>query len=112
MHTCIKTGAVLKIRDRDWYSEIDRNLDHTIYGDIHLVGTSAILYFPPKQVGGWAVLHGHIELPNTYWLRDHPQADSVLVVPVTAITFKEDALHSSDRELWQTAIHQYNKGHL
>jgi hypothetical protein len=98
MSTIVKTGCRLLT-----YYQSDP--PRVLYGDLHVVGNCAIMYYPPNQ-GPWQEVSDHGTL--TYGSDgDEFQRDgspfNILVVPADRIILKPDALHPLDMGKWVTA---------
>lgn len=99
----IKTGVILRKRNEPtigFLSDEDAGLS-TVYGDLHLVGDSAILYYPKNQLEH-GVSHGWIDLDMgmNMWLRN-TSPYHVLVIPANRIILRRAVIWPTDVPLWK-----------
>ena len=104
----VKTGVVLVKRNEPSTSFLVDDYKHmgahasiypgppTVYGDLHVVGNCAVLYYPPTQVP-WGTSHGWIDLDygNECFQRD-TQPFRILVLPAHRVIMRRGAMHPFD----------------
>lgn len=103
----IKTGVILTKRSEPTIDFLTDSYqpggEGTVYGDLHLIGNCAILYYPKDQMKH-NVPHGWVDLDMGYgsWVR-HTSPFHILAIPAKQIMLIKGAIHSSDWDLWQRA---------
>jgi hypothetical protein len=91
-HTIVKTGVRLKIIG----SSLVRP-GEGIYGDLHTVGSAAIIYYPHRQLMARPPWHGTLDLSKITrcFTREGGPFD-ILVCDAGAIVFYSNAAHPED----------------
>ena len=109
--TIVKTGCVLTLPQQDRCGFVRDILDmteghrDTLYGDLHVVGNCAVMYFPEQQTT-WKKVHGRfigIANPHYKFFARNAKPHCILVIPAEVIIMEYAALHENDRSAWQLA---------
>ncbi len=106
MTTIVKTGAVLSVEDWEKFGR-NQGIGRQLYGDLHIVGNAAVMYYPPNQemVESPRPNHGVLLLGPAEYSMFHRTGEpfSILIVQAKFIKMKKSALHSLDMNKWIAA---------
>ena len=103
MGTCVKTGVILLVKwSANWTQD-----PRIIYGDLHLVGSCAIIYYPSQQ-DAWQVkkrnYHGVLTVgPDAVDFQRDTMPFHIWAVPISWIRMRTDTLHHIDDDKWRKA---------
>ncbi len=100
---CVKSGCVLSVIGDRWEVEYCFSGPRPqLYGDLHVVGNCAIIYYPRFQanVGDKMSPNGTINFPTgvTVFQRDG-EAQCILVIQAKYIEMQKSKIHPLDAEL-------------
>lgn len=104
---CIKTGIVLEKRHEPTEDFLTYSYQQggqaTVYGDLHLVGNCAILYYPKDQVAHGKV-DGWIDLNMGYdCFQRNTSPFHILVLPAARVSILQSKVYPTDWDIWKRA---------
>lgn len=106
MSRCIKTGAILDLPKDD---QIELQCLQW-YGDIHLVGTALVGWYPrqTKPNPRSSKPHGALQLPSSgaAYFQRNAEPYCILVIPAHCVQWYDGALHEYDQLLYDIAQHK------
>lgn len=107
--TIVKTGVVLLVQANGHIQRDIGILGERLYGDLHVVGKCAVVYYPAQTLRGeespmcTKPAHGVLNLEETDYFQRHGNPFSILIVRSQCIKLEMQALHPYDYEKWREA---------